>query len=324
MSTLDMLFRAITDGGPAAVLVLVLGLGILLVAPIVPLVFGLARWRIPASVSWIGALLIVGVGAAGSFWGVSQAMDAVQAAAPEMKQTLLAAGISIAMYTGWLATTLASATLTLCALAGALPAPIRPGPEARLDLAGVGGSLLGGLFGWMIATATVAFMLGLDGIRDVGPGLPALIALTVVVGLAVLIASIRLAGPDEKEERGRMAGLRIFVGVSGFLAIVLAGEAWTTLGMIQAFMAVAHAAAEMKQQLLAAGISIAMYSTFLGWTLALVPLFAGLGSAIPALRGVGGRQIVGAVVAVVLVGLILGATIAMRMSVLGLFSSLGL
>ena len=43
----------------------------------------------------------------------------------------------------------------------ALPAPIRPGPEGKIDLLGVGGSVLGGFVGWLIAAGAIALTVGM-------------------------------------------------------------------------------------------------------------------------------------------------------------------
>ena len=64
---------------------------------------------------------------------------------------------------------------------------------------------------------------------------------------------------------------------TGYLAMLanvatLLGLLGTVLGLIQAFEAVAHASAEMKQTLLAAGISIAMYTTAGGLMVAIPTL----------------------------------------------------
>ena len=54
----------------------------------------------------------------------------------------------------------------------------------------------------------------------------------------------------------------------------LTGLLGTIMGLVQAFDAVAHASAEMKQTLLAAGISVAMYTTAGGLIVAIPTLIA--------------------------------------------------
>ncbi len=57
---------------------------------------------------------------------------------------------------------------------------------------------------------------------------------------------------------------------SGVIAIALLGFLGTVSGQIQAFKAVGAASAEMKQSLLAAGISISLYTTAFGLALATI------------------------------------------------------
>ena len=60
---------------------------------------------------------------------------------------------------------------------------------------------------------------------------------------------------------------------AGLLGIILTGMLGSVSGMIQAFKAVAMASPEMKQSLLAAGVSISLYTTWFSLFLAAIGCF---------------------------------------------------
>ena len=98
----------------------------------------------------------------------------------------------------------------------------------------------------------------------------------------VVKAGLTRANRTEKEIENAIDEATLEVGPilnkrSGYLAMLanvatLLGLLGTIMGLIQAFEAVAHASAEMKQTLLAAGISVAMYTTAGGLIVAIPTL----------------------------------------------------
>ena len=129
MRMLDLLSIAVFEHGPWTWLVLAAGLISAFLAPILPLITGFARSKkVPASLAWalpvLTLLVAVGIGA----WGVYQVSEA-RSAPPGEAQMLVAQNTAAILLSGWLAATLASGAFLLIGLAGALPAPIRPGPE---------------------------------------------------------------------------------------------------------------------------------------------------------------------------------------------------
>ncbi|TNE92011.1 MAG: MotA/TolQ/ExbB proton channel family protein [Deltaproteobacteria bacterium] len=98
----------------------------------------------------------------------------------------------------------------------------------------------------------------------------------------VVKAGLTRANRTEKEIENAIDEATLEVGPilnkrSGYLSMLanvatLLGLLGTIMGLIQAFEAVAHASAEMKQTLLAAGISVAMYTTAGGLIVAIPTL----------------------------------------------------
>ena len=82
------------------------------------------------------------------------------------------------------------------------------------------------------------------------------------------------------------------------------------MGEVLAFQAVAVATPEMRGELLAMGLLVASYARWIGWGSALVPGLAGWLGALPHFGHLRARQGVGAAVAGLQIGVILGCLVA--------------
>ena len=286
----DALVRILTDGGIWSLSAVILGVIGVVLALVVPLVLGFARLKIPWALAWLGVLASLAIGAIGTFVAHQQALSAVATAPPEMKQSLLASGISIALYSALGSFLLGGLALLVYTLAGALPAVLRPGTDARFDVLGMGGALGGGLIGWIFAGAALTAFLGPSRLTGTGVAFPALLTGTLVIGLAVLIAGLRIGG-DEAPDRGHTAAVRVSLGTGGALAIILGGWFWQIFDLIQVFKAVATATPEMKSVMLSAGIEMAGHASVIGWSLSVVPMLAGVTSALSAVRYLDGWSV---------------------------------
>lgn len=300
-----MMFR---DGGPFMYALLLFGTLGIPFAVIFALAVGAVKARIPASIGWTlltGAAL---VGMIGTWMGTSMAHSAAASASAEMRTKMIASGISVAMYTtvGWLML----AGLGLIAVAGTawLAALLAPGPESRVDGASAGASIGGGLLGSLLGIGLVMVSLGPNGIFESGPVWILLPPLSVLLVLAMVLASLRVS--EEPEHRGRMAGYRFFLGTCAFLGIGLFGEVFVLMGEVLAFQAVAMASADMKQRLLENGLQIAAYARWIGWSTAFAPGLAGWFGALPHLGHLGPRQGIGTAIAGIQVLVMLGCLIA--------------
>ncbi len=92
------LVRGFTDGGPFMFVILLAGV---LHAMVVLTQLGLCKKIDLMPLLWAGLLGIALMGMLGTVTGLMMAFRAVGSAPPEMKQSLMASGASIALYTTW-------------------------------------------------------------------------------------------------------------------------------------------------------------------------------------------------------------------------------
>lgn len=291
-----MISSVLQESGPLGMLTLLAGVIALPIAFFVPLVIGLFRWKVPASLGWVGVTFALLLGAGGTAYGVSLTHEAAAHAAPEHVQSLMAAGIAVSLYTSMIGYLFAGLGLFLAAWGTALPAPAKPGPKPRMDLRSLLFAFLGGTVGLITAIALVLGLIGPSAFFEGGPIAKILPVLTLVGTTAMLIAAVRVASEDHAEQ-ARMVGLRSSAAVAMALGIGLIGLCGQLLGTSQAFRAVAVAPAESKSELLRYGLEVAAYVSTVGWSFALIPLFAGLASAMPHLGRANKWTAIGLVVA---------------------------
>ena len=192
-----MMFR---DGGPFMYVLLLFGLVGTPFAVLSALGVGAAKARLPASIGWAlftGSAL---VGLLGTWMGTSMAYEAAARASAEMRQMLIANGISVAMYTtvGWLL--LVGMGLLLVAWTAWLPAVVAPGPEGKLDGASAGASIGGGILGCLLGVAAVLLVLGPSGVFEAGPVWMFLPTISLMTVPAMVLASLRIS--EEPDHRG--------------------------------------------------------------------------------------------------------------------------
>lgn len=299
-----------------ATLCAVIGGGI---AAFVPLVIGLRKLRWPASVSWVGLVLAVVFGAIGTGLGGAAASRAVGADA-SMVQTLFAMGISKAMYSQIGALLLLGPAFLLASTATAIPGPILPGDNPRLDLPAVGGAIAGALLGTALAVGCV---LGVLGAEVLSSGLAQfVIPFVAVVGtLNVVVASVRISSND-RSQQARMVGLRGLTMTSALIAIVLFGELLAGVGEVQMFKAVAVASADTKAAMFTYGLEVAHIARQLSWFMVFPVLFAGIGSILPHLGRADGRVGLGLGIAVAQILVLILGLVYMRSVIGGMFDQL--
>jgi hypothetical protein len=205
-----------------------------------------------------------------------------------MAQTLIAHGISRAMYTEVGALLLLGPAFLLASTCTALPGPILPGDGPKVDLPAIGGAVVGALLGTAIAVGFVISVFGNE-IRWIGLAVFVLPLLAAIGTVNVLVASLRISR-DDRSHQARMVGLRALTMTSALVALVLAGQLFTSMGEIQAFRAVAVAAADQKEEMFRYGLEVASWARTMSWFLLFPVLFAGLGSILPHLGRADGRN----------------------------------
>lgn len=296
-------------------LTLVAGLG-LLAAPVLILVFGLTRWRVPPSLALLGVVLhqlVIGL-------PIVLGARARTASADGSSDWMVEATTHFvtSMYTLFPAGIAATVGLLVCAGAAAAVALLRPGGDVRTDIAGLAGAGLGLLVGAALQAGGVGMLIGFDRVQSVGVAATPLGVCTVLALVGVGVASVRVS----EEDPGRAVMLRALAGLSAVGALVHVGYAFNVMGDVESFKAVATAVPEMKQLVLDGGMEIASWSTLLGVLAALVPLCAMLGAAAPHLRGLRGRHLLDLLVGVASLTAILAMPALLDASLNALFAAM--
>jgi len=249
MNSTSMLFR---DGGPWMYLILALAVLALLAALVAGVLHGL-RMR-GLSVVWITPLGgIVAVGAVGVLSGMGLATDAVASAAPEVRQTMLAMGISVSLYT--------DAFARLCAVV--------LGPLLAFSVAiGHLVSVRGDRGEWTPipgAAAGVLAFLGLcvsgflAGIRLAEGYSSAIILVGVLIAALALpcLVAVGVRSEIDEDKRAGTASARFVVWIALVFAAWGAAGLPEVSGTVVAFKAVATAAPEQKAEMMQAGLEYA-------------------------------------------------------------------
>ena len=316
-----MFVEMLQMGGPMLMVALVAGgLGGLL-AIVVALGIGFARWRVPMSIGWIGLTTAVVAGSIGSFLAQGAYSNAVALASPDMKQTLVASAISTSAYTPLGTLIIVSLSFLLFTLAASVPTAIAVGKDPRFDVRGLLTGLGSALVCTVLAIILIVALLGVGAFFSQGPVMVALPFLALVTTGASLVAAMRISETD-RTQQGRVAASRAAVALGGFLTVGLAGYLFELLGFIEAFKAVAVASADQKQAMFAAGLEAASWASTSGWILALIPLGTGVASLLHILGRVEGRQWAGVGVACVQLIILLGGVVYMRSAVIGMVMGL--
>jgi hypothetical protein len=269
-----MIAELFTKGGPMMYAVLAgaivaLGMNAVLAAVLA------FRKRVPAPVflwmPWCTALL----GAAGWAMGLYQLTQAVPHASLQMRDSLTFSGLSIAPLPMWLALVCCAVVLALTAAAAGLTATIGAGKGAKWRFGGpiatLGLGALGvlGTAGWAVVSRH-------------GPGPLLLPVILLIAGTGVVLVGLRM-GEEDKDAR-RCAAARAFVGACAVMAVGCALMAVRMRGLMVAQDALASAAPESLQAMMAAGLFMARDGTRIGMAALAVVFVAHL---IPAL---GARQ----------------------------------
>lgn len=280
MFDLVMMFR---DGGPF--MYAVVGMALVGWIPAVLAVgFAAFRFRVPAAVWLLGPVGVLLAGALGTWYGLTMAKDAIAYASLDLQATLAAAGLSVAMSTDLFARALAAPLLLFVAWLAAIGHVVGAGDKARWTPVHA------------LAPAAISVLVAIGatvGVFTQGVGLGGLwIALVALLGgLAVAVSSVR--GTDRwafedleragqvRDDAGRLAAGRMLVALCAVAAVWEASSALTSLGILQAFGAVAFAAAEMKAELLAAGIHEAGTARWVGGLSAIGIALGGLAAVGP-------------------------------------------
>lgn len=285
----------LTEGGPIVTATLLIGLLGIPFSVFMTWSIGFMTWRIPMSLAWLPATLAIVLGFIGVFVGSSQTEAASAAASPEMRQTMIAAGISISLYASYVATGTAALAFAAFTFNASLPALFAVGPDGGFKLSSSLGAVAGAFVGTMLSIGATLMMLSIRDLFMMGPALYLLPLLTCGLTLAILFASLRES--DEREHQGRIAGLRIAILIAAVLAIMLAGEFFRLGGTVNTFAAVAHASAEMKAELMAKGLELSGHTFRFAVALALMPLCAGIGGVLSVLGRVDTPEFVGTAIA---------------------------
>lgn len=240
------------DGGPWMYAIACLGAACVPIA-LAALILHAMRIRTMGCI-WLGlGASVLLAGSVGTLMGISLAENAVATAMPAERQTMLAMGISISLYTEAFARF--TATFGLPLIAGGLAVGHligTKGERGRWTLMpgiGAGGvALLGsfGALGWAAA-----------GMGTVGMSPSAMLG-----GVAGLLAAFTLAGVGLREDvdEDRMAalgGARASAWLLCLLGVTAAAGIPRVSGTVMAFKAVATAAPEYKAEMLRAGMEMA-------------------------------------------------------------------
>ena len=292
-----------------------------LMAVIVAFAFGFAKWRLPMTIGWLGFTFAALTASVASILSRMSFTSAMSTATAEMRSTMLASAIAENLYTQTGLLMVLPLMFLVFALAAAIPTAIAVGDEPKFDGRGLLGGFAGAVVGLLLAVGGLAMTLGLLQYTQQGPSFLFLPIMMMMGTVATLVASLRVSG-SSRLDQGRTAASRMAVAVAASLAVVLLGYFFTSIGVIQAFEAVAMAAPDMKSEMMAVGLEVAGYATTTGWCFALVPLCAGLGSATHILGRIEGRQWAGMVVASVQLVLILGSLLFIASTTAWMFRQL--
>lgn len=221
------------------------------------------RKRIPAplfgAMPWFTAVM----GAMGWAMGLFQLNKAIPAASLEMRDSLTFSGLSIAPLPMWLALVCCAVVLALTAATAGLTATIGAGKGARWRFAGPAATLGLGIVG-VLGTAGWAVISGH------GPGLLLLPVILLFAGTGVVLVGLRMG--EEDADARRCAAARAFVGACAVVAVGCALVAVRMRGVMIAQEALATAAPESLQTLMATGLFMARDGTRIGLA-ALVVVF---------------------------------------------------
>lgn len=291
--------------GPLGWILVTMGLTAFTLALLLPLVVGLARWRLPASVGWIAITATVVLAAGGTAYFRQQTFTLPPHDSPDMVQAMLASSLSVMLYPAIIGLLAGGLALYAAGWATALPAPFRPGPTPHRDGKGLLLAVVGGALGLMVAGVVVRTKVGLGSYTSYIYSL-ALLLLALLAGLPPVLSALRIDARD-RAEQARMAGLRVATGMSLGLAIGLLNEAIRLLETVTTFQAVAVETPDRRASLLASNMEFVSALGNTGWTLALIPLLAGLFSSFIALRRADKWTAVGFGLAITQILLILGS-----------------
>lgn len=233
------LISMISEGGPLVYVQLMAFLAGTVVAAVAGGLL-LANKRFPPAVLALILSLVPFAAVVSSLRGRVMAMEAVAHASPEMKQTLLAAGIVQGLYPHAISGLLVALPVLLILLMAGVAGVLR-GPR-RLALPLVVGGLTLVLCGAAVASGLAQEYL-ISGLIK-----------AVVYALAGLAVALSLAGRDPRTS-APLAGATAAAILPLLVACVEASSLANQYGEV--FMAVAHASAEMKSTLLLAGLELA-------------------------------------------------------------------
>jgi hypothetical protein len=230
---MGLFLRAIQEGGTFAYLILLAWLTGLVLATLLPLLRARGR-RVPAVFYGLAPAGALSVGLLATHYGYRLAMDAAERASPEIKQVLIASGLSVSYSNVFSGGAAAASVFAMGALGWGLALLKQPEEPGEPGIVGVGAAV------GVLATAWV--FLG------VGP------MAAVAVGAASLgLVAAQLHRPAA-EDAVATAGER--VGIAGLL-VGAAGSAMLgthAVVYMQTFEATARASAETKQAVMDAGL----------------------------------------------------------------------
>ena len=169
-----------------------------------------------------------------------------------------------------------------------IPALVRPGPQREASPAVASGALAGWAIGVLLAAAGVFGLVGTQGLLELGPALFILPVLSLAPAAAVMLASLQQSA--EHEHRARLAAMRLSIGTAGFLGVGFMGEMFRYAAYVLMFQTVSGVGVDRKSHMVELGVEVTNLAAYLGWSLALVPLLTGWGSAISSLPLFGPRQ----------------------------------
>jgi hypothetical protein len=211
---MDFLVETMHNGGPFMWLLLPLAfLGLPL--PFILGGLGVARFRVP-TFAWLAVpVLLVLLGAVGTWQGMAMVLDAVPHASQEMQSTLASAGYAVALLTSTVGLFLAAVLLLLSAWgAGVSAAAVRPGQRAGMARTVLSGGLL------LLGGACLLVATGLAGSPQ------PLLALAMILGAPALALAVRQGETDEARARAAehrlsaalcLLGALLCVGLSSWL-----------------------------------------------------------------------------------------------------------
>ncbi len=235
------------------------------------------RVRSP-SVIWIAPMgLMIAMGGVGVLSGLALVDQAVATAAPEYKQTMMAKGLSISLYTDAFARFCAIVVGPFVAFCVAVAhfVSVRgdrgiwtPGPAVAVGVLAFLGTCVSGF---------------LAGIRMAEGYASAIVTSGVIVAVLALpcLVAVGVRAEAAPEDQDRTAGARFVVW---FACVVAAWSAWglpEISGIVIAFKAVATAAPTEKAQMLEVGMDYAAKDGFTGIGAFVALLLAGIPLLVP-------------------------------------------